>query len=56
MNDSVQHSQGTGFAGFPSDLTEDQLERAPVLESVDALLIDDLTDEEADAFYAALDS
>lgn len=54
--DAAQPAEPTGSVGLPRDLTEDELEHAPVLESVDDLLIDDLTDVEADAFYAALDA
>ena len=43
-------------SGLPGDLTDAQLVAAPVLGSVDALLIDDLSAEEADAFFAAIDS
>lgn len=40
---------------LPRDLTEDQLAAAPVLGSLDELLIDDLSEDEDDAFAAALD-
>jgi hypothetical protein len=40
----------------PRDLTEAELIAAPVLVSLDALLIDELTDDEDDAFAAALSS
>ncbi len=56
MSDAAQPAEPTGSAGLPRDLTEDELEDATVLESVDDLLIEDLTDVEADAFYAALDA
>jgi hypothetical protein len=39
---------------LPRDLTADELSAAPVLTSPDALLIDDLSDEEDDAFAAAV--
>jgi hypothetical protein len=42
-------------SSLPGDLTGAQLVAAPVLASVDALLIDDLSVEEADAFFAAID-
>ena len=45
-----------GTSLLPRDLTASELESAPVLASVDALLIDDLTDDEDDAFAAALAS
>lgn len=44
--------RGTGL--LPADLTPDQLASAPTMSSVDVLLIDDLTDDEDDAFAAAL--
>lgn len=43
-----------GTTLLASDLTEAQLDAAPVLSSVDALLIEDLTDDEDDAFATAL--
>ncbi len=43
-----------GTSLVPSDLTEDQLAAAPVLASVDTLLIEDLLEDEDDAFVAAL--
>ena len=46
--------QGTTL--LPRDLTPAQLKAAPVLASVDSLVIDELTDEEYDAFVAALRS
>lgn len=39
-----------GTALLPADLTEDQLGAAPVLDTIDCLLIEDLTDDEDDAF------
>jgi hypothetical protein len=44
-----------GLALLPR-LTADELNDAPILESVDALLIDDLSDDEDEAFAAALDT
>ena len=45
-----------GVSLLPSDLTPAQLASAPTLASVDLLLIDDLSDAEADAFAAAISS
>lgn len=45
-----------GTAALPRDLTEEELQRAPVLASIDALLVDGLTDAEDEAFAAALES
>jgi len=58
MSDAVRHTHGTahGTALLPADLTPDQLASAPALTSLDALLIEDLTDDEDDAFAAALDA
>lgn len=44
--------QGTGFLG--ADLTEEELSLSPAVASIDTLLIDDLTDDEDNAFAAAL--
>ncbi len=41
---------------LPADLTDDQLDAAPVLDSIDSLLIEDLSQDEDDAFAAALES
>jgi hypothetical protein len=49
-----QAPHGTGL--LPSDLTEDQLAAAPVLASVDTLLIEELSEDEDEAFAIALDS
>lgn len=55
MSDHAFHNDSGGVAGLPRDLTADELDNAPVLRSADDLLIDGLTDAEADAFFAALD-
>lgn len=44
-----------GLRLLPKDLTLDQFAAAPVLKSVDDLVIDELTDAEYDAFVAALE-
>lgn len=44
-----------GTALLPRDLTEEQLAAVPVLGSIDTLLIEELSDDEDDAFAAALD-
>lgn len=49
------HDGPQGLNLLPRDLTEEELEAAPVLESADDLIIEDLTDEEYDAFIAALE-
>ena len=58
MTDAARHNHGTaqGAALLPADLTADELASAPVLASIDALLIEDLTEDEDDAFAAALDA
>lgn len=45
-----------GIALLPGDLSEDQLSAAPVLMSIDALLIEELSEDEDEAFAAALAS
>lgn len=50
---STETPQGTGM--LPRDLSADELAAAPVLTSIDSLLLD-LTDDEDDAFAAALAS
>ncbi len=57
MSDAVHpHAEAPhGTALLHADLSESQLASAPVLVSVDALLIEDLSDGEDDAFAAALD-
>lgn len=52
-----QHDQAPhGTALLAADLDEDQLAAAPVLTSVGALVIDALSEDEDEAFAAALDS
>jgi hypothetical protein len=46
----------SGIALLPRDLTPEELDAAPILESADLLLITDLTDEEDEAFARALAS
>lgn len=55
MSDRAFHDDNAGVAGLPRDLTAEELDNAPVLRSVDDLLIDGLTDAETDAFFASLD-
>ena len=45
-----------GIALLPRDLTAEQLRSAPVLGSLDSLLIDGLSEDEDDAFADAIDS
>jgi hypothetical protein len=49
-----QTPHGTGL--LPSDLTDDRLAAAPVLASADTLVIEELSEEEDDAFAAAIAS
>jgi len=51
-----QHGSSHGTALLPSDLTDEQLANAPVLASIDSLLIEELSEDEDEAFAAALDS
>ncbi len=48
------HESQRGTKLLPRDLTDEDLKAAPVLASIDSLLIDDLTEDEDDAFAAAL--
>ena len=56
MSDAVSNDVHAlhGVSLLPRDLTADELSAAPVLASTDELLIDDLSDEEDDAFAAAV--
>jgi hypothetical protein len=58
VSDAAQHQHETprGTSLLPRDLTEDQLSGAPALVSVDALLIEELSDDEDEAFAAALEA
>ncbi len=49
-----QYEGPHGVGLLPPDLTEDELNAAPVLVSADTLLIDDLTVDEDESFAAAL--
>lgn len=49
------HGRGQGTALLPADFTEEQLEAAPVLTFVEALVIEALSDDEDEAFAAARD-
>jgi hypothetical protein len=51
-----QHDAPRGTALLPSDLTDEQLAAAPVLASIDALPSEELSEDEDEAFAAALDS
>ncbi len=50
MSDTRPH----GTALLHEDLTEGEVASAPVIESLDLLVIEDLTDDEDDVFAAAL--
>ena len=58
MSDAVRPSGEAPHrtALLPFDLTDDQLDTAPVLDSIDSLLIEELSEDEDDAFAAALES
>lgn len=58
MSDAARTPDGDpgGVSLLPSDLTPAQLAGAPTLPSIDLLLIDDLSDDEDEAFAAALTS
>jgi hypothetical protein len=50
------HEGPKGLGLLPRDLSDGELDAAPVLESLDALVIEELTDDEAEAFAAVLES
>ena len=54
MQDHTGRPHGTTL--LPRDLTAEQLRSAPVLGSLDSLLIDGLSEDEEDAFADAIDS
>ena len=57
MSDGMPHREGLrGLTLLPRDLTPDEIANAPVLGSLDDLLIDDLTAEEYQAYLDALDA
>lgn len=58
VSDAVRPSGETphGASLLPADLTDDQLDAAPVLDSIDSLLIDELSEDEDNAFASALES
>ncbi|MDH4074912.1 MAG: hypothetical protein OEW29_03160 [Acidimicrobiia bacterium] len=58
MSNAARHADEVpqGLALLPGDLTEEQLLAAPVMVSIDALLIEDLDEDEDEAFAAALGS
>lgn len=53
VHPSGEAPRGTSL--LPADLTDDQLDAAPVLDSIDALLIEELSEYEDDAFAAAFE-
>lgn len=57
VRDAAERRDGAphGTALLSSDLTEDQLAAAPVLRSIATLLIEELSEDEDDAFATALD-
>ena len=54
MSNVAQPCHPSGTDGLTRYLTEDELANAPILESIDELLMGDLTDDET--FFAALDT
>ena len=51
---SSEHQGPHGTGLLPRRLTEAEFDRAPALASLDALVIEDLDDEEYDRFLEAL--
>lgn len=57
MSDAADRGdQPHATALSPRDLTSEELQGAPVLASADSLLIDELSEDEDDAFAAAMGS
>ena len=58
VSDAVRPSSEAphGTSLLPADLTDGQLDAAPVLDSIDDLLVEELSEDEDDAFAAALES
>src|SRR5687767_8200614 len=59
VSDAASHHQDEvphGTRLLPRDLTDEEFAALPVLESLDQLEIDDLTDDEYEKFIAALSS
>ncbi len=58
VSDAVRPSGDNphGTSLLPADLTDDQLDAAPVLDPIDSLPIEELAEDEDDAFAAALES
>lgn len=56
MSNVARHPDSVprGTKSLRADLTEGEMASAPFLDSVDLLLVDDLADDEDDAFAAAL--
>jgi hypothetical protein len=57
VSDAALHrrEEAIGDSSLPADLTEEQLTNAPRLASADDLVVDGLSDEDDDAFAAALE-
>lgn len=55
-NAAQHHDRPHGTGLLPRDLTAEELAAGPVIDDLDALLIDDLTDDEYAKFLAALSS
>lgn len=54
LHDDADRPHGTTL--LPDDLTAEQLRSAPVLGSLDSLLIDELSEDEDEAFARAIES
>ena len=54
--DQLEADEPHGTRLLPCDLGAEQFRSAPVLGSIDALLIDGLSEDEFDAFYCAIRS
>jgi hypothetical protein len=56
VSEAARQEAPRGTALLPQDLSQEQLAAAPALASVDVLVIEGLTQDEDDAFAAALRS
>ena len=56
LRDEIRHHEERYYVHSDPEITDDQFDAAPVLDSIDDLLIEELSEDEDDAFAAALES
>jgi hypothetical protein len=57
VSTAAEHQDGPhGTNLLPRDLTPEELAAGPIIDDLDSLLIDDLTDDEYEKFLTALSS